>query len=562
MGTKYRKTLWIKTAMTMIGFAILPLFTLGITIYYCFNAAYEKIIMDTLQASALDTRNAVQFFLDDLASQLFTIAETYSVNQLNNQANLADILSGLRRSSTPFVAMEIADRGGNRIEYHGPPDDAFKAFNDVTGDWYHETLASGVYISDVFTDHRNVRRFFIAVGLANSGRWILRTVVEAEGIDRIVRKAQKGRKGYAFIINKSNQVQTAPLLDDTNLQLPGTAVFSLPTGSQVAQIHYRGKDSFVAVTHLDNPNWVLVVAEDYMEQMAPLLSARYTESLIVACGVLLILGGTILTVRSIARHSAYQRGRRWKSPNESATQSGKMVALGRMAAGIAHEVNNPLAIIGGMAGWMHDLLDEKDIRASRNFETYRECITKIEGEVRRCKTVTHRLLSFGRGITQGAGAIDLNHLLAEVVSLLESEAYFRGIAIHATYGNGLPQLATDPTKLQQVFFDVLDESIDVVSKSGSIDINTSYAVEASEIRIEIARISSPSPTTNREDGFDGVEGVDAPQKRSVAEISAGHSILGKLGGRIMVTEPAAGHTIYTITLPAPSDATVARPTSA
>lgn len=549
MDTEYRKTLWVKTAMIMLGVAIVPLFTLGIIVYYYLDAAYETIIMNTLQTSALDARNAVQLFLDERVTQLVTIAETHSLDQLKDHANLDNVLNRLKSSSRFFSAIEILDSQGNRIEYAGPVEDTLERLNNANGDWCRAVLSSGVYISNVFADHRNSEHFFVAVAHPNGARWILRAMVEAQSLDAIVAKAQGGEKDYAFIVNKSNLLQTSTRSGNMRLRHPSGHDFSSVTSTKVMKIHYGEEDSFVAVTHFQNLDWVLVVKADYMEQMGPLLNARYTQGLIMACGVLLILGGTILTIRFVLRESERLSPRRIGEIDAEA-KPGKMIALGRMAAGIAHEINNPLAIVGGMAGWMKDLLDEQDIRATKNFETYRECIAKIEGEVKRCKTVTHRLLSFGRGITKKPAAVDVNRLLAEVVSLLESEAYFRDITIRVYYGKGIPQITADPTKLQQVLFDVLDESIDTVGKAGSIIVDTSYTLDSDEICIVISRMSSGSFPKSHDDAIEGSVALEVLPTKVTKVDSSNQGVVTKLGGSITVTESAEGHTACTISLPA------------
>jgi two-component system NtrC family sensor kinase len=107
--------------------------------------------------------------------------------------------------------------------------------------------------------------------------------------------------------------------------------------------------------------------------------------------------------------------------------------------------------------------------------------------VERCKTVTHHLLRFGRRIAPIQEMVDINEILAETVTLFESEASFRGIDINTTYDEQLPRISTDPTQLQQVFLNIVDNAIDAIGKSGTIEIRTSVnSAPTREIVIEIS----------------------------------------------------------------------------
>jgi two-component system NtrC family sensor kinase len=155
-------------------------------------------------------------------------------------------------------------------------------------------------------------------------------------------------------------------------------------------------------------------------------------------------------------------------------QSAKMAALGKMAAGIAHEINNPLAIIGEKAGWMKDLLEKEDIKASPNLGEFEDCIKKIERQVDRSRTITHRLLRFGRRMEPTEDMVDVNQILAETITFLENEAHYRDISIQTAYADKLPRVTTDSAQLQQVFLNIINNAIDAVGKGGSINLRTSY----------------------------------------------------------------------------------------
>ncbi|MGB6064372.1 MAG: cache domain-containing protein [Desulfomonilaceae bacterium] len=548
MDTKYHEILWLKIVTVMLFLGIVPLLVLGTIIYYQSRAAYEKIIVDTLQTSALDTGRAVDLFLNERVSELFTIARTQTLDQLKNRVALDKIFLGLKDACRFFSAVEIVNNRGKRIAYAGLRDSTSETFDKLDKDWVRRVLSSGVYVSDVFEDYRNEPHFFVAAASAKESGWILRGTVKAEALDKIMRSAPVGKKGYAFIVSKNNLLQTTPHAGEKqSLPFYSSDLFA-STRTKDSQILYRGKDSFAAAIPIRSGGWVLVLGENFREQMVPLLEVRRTGVFIAAACILFILGSAVLTARSIVK--GFARFSRQEQPDDNTEmQSGKMMALDRMAAGIAHEVNNPLAIIGGMAGWMKDLLGEEDIRASKNFETYKDCLAKIEREVRRCKMVTQRLLSFGRSVTPSRAAVDVNHLLVETVSLFESEAYFRDIGIHATYGDRLPPVTTDPTKLQQVFFDIFDESIDAVGKYGSINVNTSCERDRQELLITISRSGSESSSANIAEVTGSVPTVDASGTRSAKRFSDSHSVISESGGTISVADPVAGHRTFTIRLP-------------
>ena len=118
---------------------------------------------------------------------------------------------------------------------------------------------------------------------------------------------------------------------------------------------------------INNTKWVLVIKEDPREQLTPLLRARYLAAFLLLAGVSLIIIGTLITSGPMMKR-LIQIDREKAVSEDLVIQSSKMAALGKMAAGIAHEINNPLAVIGEKAGWMKDLLAEEDLSRSEEFE--------------------------------------------------------------------------------------------------------------------------------------------------------------------------------------------------
>ncbi len=145
-----------------------------------------------------------------------------------------------------------------------------------------------------------------------------------------------------------------------------------------------------------------------------------------------------------------------------------MASTGRLAAGVAHKINNPLAIINQKSGLIGDFLE-----ITPSFE-YKEKIVKslvvINDSVLRCKNITHRLLGFARRMDAVIEEIDLNRLINDVILFLENESLHNRIKIRTTLESGLSPIQSDRTQLQQIFLNIINNAIDAIVHDGVIEI--------------------------------------------------------------------------------------------
>jgi two-component system NtrC family sensor kinase len=313
-------------------------------------------------------------------------------------------------------------------------------------------------------------------------------------------------------------------------------------------MNFRGEDFLFATSIVKLKKWILVIREAPTEELTPLLKARFLTTLIILGGVLLIAIGAVFTTRAMMKELTRME-RKKAASDEVAMQSSKMAALGKMAAGIAHEINNPLAVIGEKAGWMKDLLGMEDVAQSENFQELSDAVHKIEYHVVRAKTVTHRLLGFARRMEPLTERVNINTVMDESIDFLENEARYRNIDIQTNYAPDLPLVTTDQSQLQQVFLNIINNAIDAIGKDGEININTRTTRKNHEISIEI---SDNGPGMSKEvlqRIFDPFFTTKEVGKGTGLGLSISYSIIEKLGGRIMVASEEGQGTTFTIYLP-------------
>jgi two-component system NtrC family sensor kinase len=549
MEEKHYKKLWLKIIFTILGFSLIPLVALGVTIYYQFSVSYSAKIYENLKTLAENRRSSLDLFFNERVSQLATIAHTHTLKQLEDETYLNKVFYTMQTRSKSYIDIGIIDQAGNHLAYIGPYPE-LKEVNYKNEDWFQSAMSTGIYISDVFLGYRKFPHFIIAIMSRNGDKsWILRATINSDIIDNIVRAAQIGKKGDAFIINKRNILQTTPRFSGELFGQPKSPDFSKIVDPQVESIKIEGETSLFAATQLTNTDWILVVREDPREQMTPLLRARTIAAFLFLGGILLIIIGAFLSSRSMMQQLI--RVDREKAASEDMViQSSKMAALGKMAAGIAHEINNPLAVIGEKAGWIKDLLAEEDISKNENFKEFEDAVKKIEFHVERAKKVIHRLLGFARRMEPVQEQVDINTTLHETIDFLENESRFRNIDIQLDPYPHLPTIMSDSSQLQQVFLNIINNAIDAIGKGGEILVRTSFLSSSNEIMIEIVDNGPGIPKENLGKIFDPFFTTKEVGKGTGLGLSIVYSIVEKLGGRIMVASEEGQGTTFTIYLPA------------
>jgi len=228
-------------------------------------------------------------------------------------------------------------------------------------------------------------------------------------------------------------------------------------------------------------------------------------------------------------------------------QAHKMEALGRLAAGIAHEINNPLAIINEKAGLIKDFLEfSGDIAQDK--EKFLGLIQGIFESVGRCRTITHRLLGFSRRVDVAYNTIDLNDTLKEVIEFVEKEMLYKNIRLEMDLREDIPNITSDKGQLQQVFLNILNNAVDAVDKGGVITIKTDMR-DSDTVMVSIQDSGHGIPEQILKHIFEPFYTTKDKGRGTGLGLSISYGIIRKLGGNILVKSAVNQGTTFNVEFP-------------
>jgi two-component system NtrC family sensor kinase len=231
-----------------------------------------------------------------------------------------------------------------------------------------------------------------------------------------------------------------------------------------------------------------------------------------------------------------------KHLEEHLSRTEKLAALGQLAAGVAHEINNPL---GGILVYSYLLLE--DLPADVPERTQ---VEKIVREATRCKEIIQGLLEFSRYMPSKMTPVNINTVLAEVISLVENHLQFQNIQLVRKLEPHLPTVLGDKSKLEQVFINLLMNSGESMQGEGRLTVSTekSPGGDLVCIRIEDTGPGIPEPYLSRL--FDPFFTTKEVGKGVGLGLSISYGVIQKHLGQIYVERTGPEGTTFVIELPA------------
>jgi two-component system NtrC family sensor kinase len=222
-------------------------------------------------------------------------------------------------------------------------------------------------------------------------------------------------------------------------------------------------------------------------------------------------------------------------------QSEKLASLGKLAAGVAHEINNPL---GGILIYSHLILEDIDKETP-----YYDNLRKIVKETSRCKEIVKGLLEFARPKEPETSIVNINDVVEKALSIMETKTLFQNIKIKKKYSSSLPKITADSAQLQQVFINIIINAAEAMEGNGSLTIETGINDQEKQIYIRFQDTGPGIPEEVKNRLFEPFFTTKEVGKGTGLGLAISYSFIRKHNGTIEVKSKVNEGSTFIVKLP-------------
>jgi len=540
------RRIWRRAILVTATVALVPLIIWALSGYRLHqDTAEAELKLRTAQLVSNSWRS-VSLFISERRSVLDFIAHDHTFETLNDKKRLAAILDNLNKRFGGLTDLGVISSSGVQQTYVGPHRLEGLDYSDKP--WFRRVLQDGAYISELFMGFRKEPHMDFAVkrDLADGSFFVLRAALDAKIFKDLIAQLEVGEKTDAFVINREGLLQTPSRYYGSILnRIPVRIPHGAPKTHVLETQNNNGQRAMIGYAYIPETPFILMIVKQKGELIQPWYKTGWAFTGILTASILMIL----LVTLAVATHlvdQIHQADQERVDTLHQAEYSHKMVSLGRLASGVAHEINNPLAIINEKAGHIKDIFTLTDA-----YQQDPKLISLVESvlvTVQRCAAVTKGLLDFARHLNVSVQTIKLQEIVGEVRSILAKEAEFRCITVGVDLSDDIPPFESDRGKLEQIFFNLFNNAMAAMKDGGHLQVEA----RLEDMEFVSITLSDSGPGIAEKDlkyvfepffySRDGESGTGLG-------LAVTYALVQEIGGRISVQSELGRGTRFNIRLP-------------
>jgi signal transduction histidine kinase len=407
-------------------------------------------------------------------------------------------------------------------------------------------------VSEVFRGHRDEPHIVIAIRTAahDGTHYVLRATLDTLRLISTLAPYSPDEQDDVFLMSGSGIVQTPSrryggVLERAQLAIPP---FSEHTES-IVSVDSHGVPTTIGYAYIaagtSGTPYILVLSRPRTDTIDLLSQLRTNRVLVVASSSLFILLVIIVT-SSFMFNRLYDADRIKGNAILSMQETSRLASLGRLSTGVAHEINNPLAVINESAGYIKDLLSMEQ-RADFDAELM-EQVDAILESVHRCGAITKELLGFARDMNLHLKPVQIEDLIERVLSFHRKEAEYRGITIRVEVAEDVPPIVSDPGRLQQIFLNLVGNAFQAMDAGNALEITIRYQ-RPDHVSIKVSDTGCGIPREHLERIFEPFFTTKGERQGTGLGLSITYNLVRRLGGKIEVKSEVGVGTTFFVVLP-------------
>ena len=545
----YRQ-LWGMGIFILLATSLIPLIIMILIHYQLIERSIDTESLLRTERVASNARRAVTFFLDERLAALTFAANEMGYAKLVDPDSLAEVLRNLKLGFGGLTDLSVIADTGTQVAYAGPYHLGGKDYSAQP--WFMECQQHNACVSEIFSGYRDVPHIVVAVKSQRpDGRFfVLRATLETERLIQTLSAFKTGEHADIFLTNRDGVLQTPSHYHQAGSNR--SAIPVPPFAEHTRSLLTSGPDGqpvsvgyAYITTEIAPTTFILMVVKQKAGMMKVWLDLRrHINWFFAASAVVIAL--VIITSATFMVNSLFQADREKAKTMVMAEQNSQLASIGQLAAGVAHEINNPLALINETAGYIKDLFAIK-----QEYQEDPEMVEHIDSiieAVDRCGTITRQLLGFARRFDVQTQRIDLGSMVGDVLNFHKKEAEYRNIRIHVDIPESIPLIETDRGKLQQIILNLVNNAFQAISNGCFLDIQANMA-DAQHVQLSIRDNGCGISEEHLQKIFDPFFTTKKEGKGTGLGLSITYGLVQKLHGDISVHSKTGEGTTFIVTLP-------------